>query len=347
MRRWTPLLLPVLLAWLCVPWSAAAQVEGAGATFPAPLYLEWAASYQQQTGIAIRYDAIGSGAGVERIQRRQVDFAATDAPLSAEAATAAGLLQFPVVIGGVVPVVNIVGIKPGALKLSGEVLGDIYLGKIRKWNDSAITALNPDLKLPNANITVVHRSDSSGSSFLWSSYLSQRNAEWRTRMGRAQMFDWPVGVGGKGNEGVASFVQRTRVSIGYVEYAYAKSHRLSHVAVRNQSGAFVQPGVETFAAAAASAHWDSAAAFNQVLTDAPGAASWPITGASFALLPAIAETPARSMETLRFLHWALERGQLAAQHLDYVAASPELVRLIESAWATGIRDAAGNAVWPP
>jgi phosphate transport system substrate-binding protein len=329
-RAWVAAVLPAL-----APGTAlAADLEGAGATFPAPLYARWAQAYQRATGLDIRYDAIGSGAGIERIEGRRVDFAATDAPLTEERLRASGLMQFPATIGGVVPVVNIAGVAPGQLKLSGPVLGDIYLGRIVKWNDPAITALNPGLGLPAQNITVVHRSDASGTTFLLSDWLSKLSEPWRTRMGSASVLSWPagIGVGAVGNEGVASFVQRTRVSIGYVEYAYAKSHRLSPVSLINREGRFVQPDSASFAAAAASVDWRSAPGFRQVLTDRPGAASWPIAGASFILLRTDPDDAQRSRRAMQFFEWALTRGQAEAEALGYVPLPAELVGDIVEAW---------------
>ena len=341
------LVVPVTGAAIGPSIAAPAAIEGAGATFPAPLFAEWARIYTEKTGIAIHYAAMGSGAGIERIQRKEVDFAATDAPLTPEAQQRMGIAQFPVVIGGVVPVVNIAGINPGALTLNGQVLGDIYLGKIRKWSDPAIASLNPGLSLPNSNITVVHRADASGTTFLWTDYLAKVNHDWQSRIGSGTRVDWPVGVSGIGNQGVASYVQRTRMSIGYVEYAYARINYLSHVALLNKDGLRVQPTRDGFAAALATSNWQQAPGFFQIPTDMPGATSWPITGASFLLLRASTEQPAQSREAMKFFSWALASGQAAAERLDYVALPADLLRQVEQAFKTEVRDTSGNAVWQP
>src|SRR5262249_1383626 len=266
----------------------------------------------------VSYEAVGSGEGIERIRRQQVDFGATDAPLSAEELDRAGLIQFPVVIGGVVPVINITGIKPGQLRLSGALLADIYRGKIRKWNAAPIAALNPTLSLPNTNITVVHRSDPSGSSWLWTDYLSRSSSSWRSEVGASLAPKWPTGVGGAGNEGVASYVQRTRFAIGYVEYIYSRRHHLSDASLRNQSGQFVQAGRDTFHAAAETADWNPAAGYSQLPTDAPGNGSWPVTGASFILVGRSAARSPNTRQVLRFFDWALHQGGAIAGELDYV-----------------------------
>jgi phosphate transport system substrate-binding protein len=311
----------------------ASVVRGAGATFPLPVYSEWAAAYHRESGVDVRYEAVGSGAGLDRVERRAVDFGASDRPLAATELKAFGLLQFPAVIGGVVPVVNITGIKSGDLRLSGQVLADIYLGNIRKWTDAAIAELNPGIGLPNENITVVHRSDASGTTFLWSEFLSASNPEWREKTGAASVIAWPVGVAAVGNEGVASSVQRTRVSIGYVEYAYARQHTLSDVSVRNREGVFVRPGKASFEAAAMSARWDRVSDLSQSLIDQPGVASWPLTGASFIVVPARPADACAARETMRFFDWALTRGQGIAAALDYVPLPGAAVDLLRSqAW---------------
>ena len=310
-------------ALLCLAALAPARAEitGAGATFPSPVYARLAEQYRQATGVEVRYEPVGSGAGVERIARRQVDFAGTDKPLTSQELQRLGLRQFPAVIGGVVPVVNIGGAASSALRLSGEVLGDIYLGRIRKWNDRAITALNPGLALPSSNITVVYRADSSGTSHLWRQFLAHTNKAW-SATGEA----WPVGVAEMGNEGVASSVQRTRMSIGYVEYAYAVAHRLDVASVRNRDGQYPRPSREAFQAAAAG--WDGDAA--QPLIDRPGAGSWPIVGASFILVPSAAS--ASTSEALKFLDWALREGASAATSLNYVPLPTQIVLVIEKDW---------------
>jgi phosphate transport system substrate-binding protein len=321
------------LAVLAAPMHAHAAgvaIRGAGATFPFPIYAQWAAQYRNETGNQVDYEPIGSGAGVERIERDEVDFGASDAPLSPARLLAIGAVQFPVVIGGVVPVVHIGGVRPGQLRLSGAVLAQIYLGRIRRWNDPEIVALNPTLSLPNANITVVHRADASGTSFLWSDYLSQSSPDWKAAMGTATTLAWPVGVAGFGNEGVASYVQRTRFAIGYVEFAYAKQHNLAYCALRNRDGVFVQPGRVSFAAAANAAQWKSDADLAQVLTNQRGPDSWPITGASFVL---VRTANGRRSEVIRFFDWAFRQGGPAAAQLEYTQMPDAAVAVIRKSWA--------------
>jgi phosphate transport system substrate-binding protein len=328
--------------------AAEPAIRGAGATFPQPVYAEWAAAYREAGGDDIRYDAVGSGVGLARIAARQVDFGATDVPLAVAELQRAGVMQFPVLIGGVVPVVNITGIASGQLRLSGEVLAGIYLGTIGKWSAPAIAALNPGLHLPDVNITVVHRLDASGSTWLWSEYLARSSARWRAQLGVGTEIAWPddaASVGGLGNDGAASCVQRTRNSIGYVEYAYAVAHRLKTAALRNRDGVFVKPERASFEAAAASLRWADPGDLVQVIVDAPGAASWPVTGASYILLPIVAEQPARSTAVMKFFDWALRHGQPAAIGLDYVPLPPAAADRVGRAWRDQVRDAAGAAVW--
>jgi phosphate transport system substrate-binding protein len=324
---------------------AGEQIHGAGATFPAPVYAAWASAYQKHSGVQISYDAIGSGAGIDRIRQHLVDFGASDAPLSSAELASADLIQFPVIIGGVVPVINIRGIKPGQLRLSGALLADIYLGRIRKWNDASIAALNPTFKLPNTNITVVYRTDPSGSSLLWTDYLSRSSGTWRSEVGASLAPKWPTGIGGTGNEGVASYVQRTRFAIGYVEYIYSRKHHLSDVALRNQSGQFVQAGRDAFRAAAETADWNSATGFQQVPTDPPGSASWPVTGASFILVDKSPAQTRNTTEVLRFFDWALHQGEPLARELDYVSVPSAVVEQLPALWGT-LRDSTGKPLWP-
>jgi phosphate transport system substrate-binding protein len=323
----------------------ALQIHGAGATFPAPVYAAWATAYQRARGVQISYDAAGSGHGIEQIRQHQVDFGATDAPLDSAELARDELLQFPVVIGGVVPVINIRGIKPGKLRLSGAVLADIYLGRIRKWNEAPIATLNPTLTLPNTNITVVHRSDPSGSSLLWTHYLSQASSAWQAGVGASLAPKWPTGTGGTGNEGVASYVQRTRFAIGYVEYVYARNHHLSDVALRNRSGEFVQAGRAAFNAAAETADWNAAGGFQQLLTDPSGTASWPITGASFILLDTSPTRTRNTADVLRFFDWALHQGEGLASELDYVLVPHTVIEQLPALWGT-LRDSSGTPLWP-
>jgi phosphate transport system substrate-binding protein len=323
----------------------AVDITGAGATFPFPIYAKWADGYKQKTGTAMNYQSIGSGAGIKQIQARTVDFGATDAPLKAEDLQKAGLVQFPAIIGGVVPVVNLDGVKPGEMKLTGPVLAEIYLGKVRKWNDKAIADINPGVRLPDESITVVRRSDGSGTTFLWTDYLSKVSAEWKDKVGAGTAVAWPEGVGGKGNEGVASYVQRIKGAIGYVEYAYAKRNRMAHTALRNKDGQFVQPDDAAFQAAAGYADWKSQPGFYQILTEQPGRTTWPVTGASFILVPARSEKPASTQEVMKFFDWAFGNGRKMAEELDYVPLPESLVKLIADEWRTQVKDAGGKALW--
>jgi phosphate transport system substrate-binding protein len=335
----------LLLGVLPLAAAQATFIRGAGATFPFPLYAEWAAQYRQATGVAVTYEPVGSGAGVDRIERRLVDFGASDTPLGPADLQRMSLLQFPAVIGGVVPVVNVPGIKPGELRLSGPVLAEIYLGKVRKWNDPSITELNPALHLPNANITVVHRLDSSGTSFLWSEFLSRSSPAWKARVGGNNLPAWPTGVAAVGNQGVASLVQRTRLAIGYVEYIYAKEHRLIWPSLRNRAGEFVSPRKDSFSAAMAMARWQGLADLGQELLDAPGAGSWPITGASFILIGTTPSDLHGSLETMKFFDWAFGHGGPAAEGLDYVPMPAPAVALVGRLWAERVKDDSGIPAW--
>jgi phosphate transport system substrate-binding protein len=323
----------------------AVDITGAGATFPFPIYAKWAEAYKQKTGVGMNYQSIGSGAGIKQIQAKTVDFGATDAPLKGDELAKSGLMQFPAIIGGVVPVVNLEGIKPGELKLTGAVLADIYIGKLKKWSDKPIAELNAGLKLPDADITVVRRSDGSGTTFLWTDYLSKVSPEWKEKVGSSTAVAWPEGVGGKGNEGVASYVQRIKGAIGYVEYAYAKRNKMSHVQLRNKDGQFVQPDDASFQAAAGYADWKSQPGFYQILTEQPGKTSWPITGASFILVPAKSDKPAKTQEVLRFFEWAFKNGQKMAEELDYVPLPDAVVKLVAEQWRAQAKDAGGQALW--
>ena len=321
--------------------SAAQEVTGAGATFPAPLYSKWAGDYNKATNVKINYQSVGSGAGIRQIEAKTVDFGASDMPLTDDELAKKGLMQFPTVIGGVVPVVNIKGIAPGQLKLTGQVLGDIYLGKITKWTDPAIKALNPSLALPDAAIAPVRRADGSGTSFIFTNYLSKVNAEWKSKVGEGTAVNWPVGAGGKGNEGVAAFVGRLPTSIGYLEYAYIKQNKLTFAQVKNAAGNFVSPEDAAFKAAAAGADW--AKSFYQILTEQPGKDAWPITGATFILMHKSQDKPAQAAATLKFFEWAYKNGDKTADDLDYVPMPVNVKSSIEKSWAE-IKDASGKAV---
>ncbi len=313
--------------------KVAAEISGAGASFIFPLVSKWSADYNTATGAKINYQSIGSGGGIAQIKAGTVDFGSSDKPLSTEELAQAGLGQFPSAIGGVVPVVNLEGLQPGQLRLSGQLLADIFLGKVKTWNDKAIADANPGVKLPDTKITLVHRSDGSGTTFNFSNYLSKVSEEWKTKVGEGTSVQWPDGVGGKGNEGVASYVQQIKGSLGYVELAYALQNNMPYASMQNAAGTWVQPSAETFAAAAASADWASAKDFNLVITNAPGANAWPITATNFMLMHKQPKDAQRSKDTLAFFKWAFENGQQQANELHYVPLPAELVTQIESYWA--------------
>jgi phosphate transport system substrate-binding protein len=316
--------------------SHAAEITGAGSTFVYPILSKWSASYNAKKGTKINYQSIGSGGGIAQIKAGTVTFGASDKPLPPEELAAAGLAQFPVVIGGVVPVVNIEDAKPGDMRFTGPLLADIFLGKVTKWNDPAIAALNPKMKLPDQKITVVHRSDGSGTTFNWVNYLSKVSDEWKTKVGEGTSVNWPAGVGGKGNEGVAAYVNQIKGSIGYVELAYAMQNKMKYTEVKNKAGVFVDPTLETFQAAAAGADW-SAPDFFEVITDAAGKDSWPITASVFVMMYKQPKDAAQSKEALEFFKWALQDGQADAKSLDYVSLPATLVKQIEAYWAKNIK----------
>ena len=337
----------VVAAGAAVAFSSAvaADITGAGATFPYPIYSKWAESYKAATGNGLNYQSIGSGGGIKQIKAKTVDFGASDMPLKEEELEAEGLIQFPAIMGGVVPIVNLDGIAPGQLKMTPEVLANIYLGKITKWNDARITALNPGAKLTDSDITVVHRSDGSGTTFLWTDFLSKTNADFKEGVGAGTAVKWPAGVGGKGNEGVAANVQRIKGSIGYVEYAYAKKNKMSHTQLKNRDGQFVQPDDETFKAAAAGADWAKTPGMGVILTNQAGKSSWPITGASFILLHKSQASADRAKEVLKFIDWSYKNGGAMASDLDYVAMPAPVVKLVQDAWKANVKDASGKAIW--
>jgi phosphate transport system substrate-binding protein len=344
LNRFAKLALPVVSVFSVLSIAQAQEVKeltGAGATFPAPLYAKWAADYAKATGVKVNYQSVGSGAGLRQIEAKTVDFGASDMPLRDEELKAKGLVQFPTVIGGVVPIINIKGITPGSLKLNGQVLGDIYLGKIAKWDDAAIKALNPGLALPSEAIAVVRRADGSGTSFIFTNYLSKVNAEWKTKVGEGTAVNWPTGAGGKGNEGVAAFVGRLPNSIGYVEYAYVKQNKMNYALVQNAAGTFAKPDDDNFKAAAAGADWNKS--FYQILTNQPGKDTWPISGATFILMQAKQDKPANATAVLKFFDWAYKNGDKMAADLDFVPMSDAVKPAIQKAWST-ITDAAGKPV---
>jgi len=325
--------------------SAVSTINGAGATFPYPIYAKWAAAYKVETGIGVNYQSIGSGGGIKQIQAKTVNFGASDQPLKAGDLDSAGLIQFPMVMGGVVPVVKLKGIKPGELRFSGALLADIYLGKIGKWNDAAIAKLNPGVKLPDLKISVVHRADGSGTTYIFTHYLSKVSPEFKAKVGTNTSVAWPSGIGGKGNEGVASYVQRLNGSIGYVEYAYAVQNRMIYAQLQNKAGQYVEPDIESFQAAAAGADWAKSPGFNVMLTDQPGAKSWPITGATFILIHKKQDKPEVAREALKFFDWAYRRGDKMAKELHYVPMPESVVTLVQAAWKKNISAADGKPVW--
>jgi phosphate transport system substrate-binding protein len=343
--RFSKILASALVAGAAVAGNAfAADITGAGATFPYPIYAKWADSYKKATGNGMNYQSIGSGGGIKQITAKTVDFGASDMPMKADDLEKNGLVQFPAIMGGVVPVVKLDGVKPGELKFSGPLLADIYLGKVTKWNDPAIAKLNPGVKLPADPITVVYRSDGSGTTFLWTNYLSKVSPDFKTTVGEGTSVKFPAGVGGKGNEGVASYVQKIAGSIGYVEYAYAKQNKLSYGQVQNKAGKFVAPDDVTFKSAAAGADWKSVPGMGVVLTDQAGDQSWPITGASFILVHAKQDKPEAGREVLKFFDWAFKNGQKSAEELDYVPIPEPVVKQIEASWKT-VTDPSGKAVY--
>ncbi|MEO8301194.1 MAG: phosphate ABC transporter substrate-binding protein PstS [Rhizomicrobium sp.] len=314
--------------------AAMADITGAGASFPFPIYAKWAAVYKGSSGVGLNYQSIGSGGGIAQIKAKTVAFGATDKPLTPKELAASGLTQFPTVIGGVVPVINVPGIKPGQLTLDGATIADIYMGKIANWSDPAIKKLNPGVNLPNKGISVVHRSDGSGTTFIFATYLSRVSASWKTDVGADTAIDWPTGIGAKGNEGVAGNVAQISGAIGYVEYAYAKQNHLAHVKMANKAGQVVEPTVEAFRAAASNANWAEAAnnSFYVILVDQPGAQSWPITATTYILVYKNPPDQKATQDTLKFFQWSLEKGDQLALGLDYVPLPENAVKAIEASW---------------
>ena len=345
MKSFRAFALAGLMAAASISPAAAMDISGAGATFPYPIYAKWADTYRKETGNGLNYQSIGSGGGIKQIQNKTVTFGASDMPLTIDQLNKDGLIQFPTVIGGDVAVVNIEGIKPGDLKLDGATLARIFLGDIKTWNDPAIVKLNPNVKLPAQPIVVVHRSDGSGTTFIWTDYLSKVSADWKSKVGASTAVEWPVGIGAKGNEGVANNVQNTKGSIGYVEYAYAKQVKSNTVNMINKDGQTVEPNSTSFQAAAASAKWDKADGFHVILTDQPGAASWPIAGATFILIHKQPKEPAAANEALKFFAWAYAKGDKMAEELDYVPLPKNVTAEIEKVWATEIKDASGKPLY--
>jgi phosphate transport system substrate-binding protein len=321
--------------------AGAQEITGAGATFPAPIYAKWAADYNKATKVKVNYQSIGSGGGIKQIDSKTVDFGASDMPQTDEVLKSKGQMQFPTVMGGVVPVINVKGIEPGQLKLTGALLADIYLGKISRWNDPALKALNPTLALPDAAIAQVRRADGSGTTFIFTNYLSKISAEWKSKVGEGTAVNWPVGAGGKGNEGVAAFVGRLPNSMGYVEYSYVKQNKMTYAVMQNSAGNFIKPEDDSFKAAAAGADW--AKSFYQILTNQPGKDAWPISGATFVLMHTKQDKPANATEVLKFFSWAYVNGDKTAADLDYVPMPKPVIAAIEKAWGE-IKDGAGKPV---
>jgi phosphate transport system substrate-binding protein len=322
----------------------AIDITGAGATFPYPIYAKWADAYKKATGVGLNYQSIGSGGGIKQITAKTVDFGASDMPMKPEDLQKSGLMQFPAVMGGVVPVYNIKGVAAGAITLTGTQLAEIYLGKIKKWNDPAITASNKGVNLPDQAISVVHRSDGSGTTFIFANYLSKVSAEWKSAVGESTSVKWPVGVGGKGNEGVANYVARIDGAIGYVEYAYAKQNKLAAAKMVNRDGVAVAPDDDSFKAAAAGADWAKAPGMALLLTDQPGKSSWPMTGATFILMHTVQAKPENAREVLKFFEWAYKNGDSMASELDYVPMPDAVVNMVQSSWKQ-IKDGSGKAVY--
>ena len=325
-----------LVMGLAAPVANAADISGAGATFPFPVYAKWADAYKKETGNGLNYQSIGSGAGIKQILAKTVTFGATDAPMTAEELKKAGLVQWPMVMGGIVPVVNLEGVNAGELVLDGPTLANIFLGTVKTWDDAAIKKLNPKLALPSTAITVVRRSDGSGTTFNFTDYLSKVSADWKSKVGAAASVEWPVGVGAKGNDGVAGNVGQTKNSIGYVEYAYAKQNKLTYANLVNKAGKVVGPTIEAFQAAAANADWANSPGYYQILTEQPGDGSWPITAATFILMHAEPQDKAASGEALKFFAWAFKNNKMA-EELDYIPMPAAVVGLIEKTWANDIK----------
>lgn len=326
-----------IAALLLTVSAHATNITGAGSSFVYPVLSKWSADYHKKTKNQVNYQSIGSGGGIAQVKAATVDFGASDAPLSAAELKQHGLGQFPIVIGGIVPIVNVAGVQPGQLKLTGNVLADIYLGNIKTWNDPAITKLNPGTKLPGAKIIVIHRADGSGTSFNFTNYLSKVSPQWRAKPGFATSVAWPTGVGGKGNEGVSAFVRQARNSIGYVEYAYALQNRMAHVLVQNAAGRYVEPNRASFAAAAATADWKNAKDFNLIMTNAPGANSWPIAATTWAIMQKKPKNTTNAKTAFEFFEWSFKQGQEQAKALDYVPLPQPLVKQIEAYWASDFK----------
>jgi phosphate transport system substrate-binding protein len=332
------------LAMTALP-AAAIDISGAGATFPYPIYAKWADAYKKETGNGLNYQSIGSGGGIKQIQAKTVTFGATDAPLKGEDLEKGGLVQFPMVMGGIVPVVNIDGVAAGDLVIDGPTLAKIFLGEVKTWDDAAIKKLNPSAKLSSQAIVVVHRSDGSGTTFNFATYLSEANADWKSKVGANTSVEWPVGIGAKGNEGVANNVGQTKGSIGYVEYAYAKQNKLAFTKMVNKDGKTVAPTAASFQAAAANAKWDSQPGYGVILANQPGADSWPMTAATWILIHKQPQDPAAASEALKFFAWAYDKGEKMADELDYISMPKNVAASVKTTWAKEIKDASGKPLF--
>jgi phosphate transport system substrate-binding protein len=333
-----------VLGAMVVP-AAAVDISGAGATFPYPIYAKWADAYKKETGVGLNYQSIGSGGGIKQIEARTVTFGATDAPLKGPDLDKNGLVQFPMVMGAIVPVVNIEGIKPGGLVLDGPTLAAIFLGTVKSWDDAAIKKLNPNAKLPSQPIAVVHRSDGSGTTFNFTYYLSDVSPDWKSKVGAATSVEWPVGIGAKGNEGVANNVTQTQGSIGYVELAYALQNKMTTTHMVNKEGKVVEGGGASVQAAAANADWSSVPGYGVILANQPGAASWPMTAATFILVPKQPNDPAATTEALKFFAWAYAKGGKMAEDLDYVSMPKKVTEEVQKLWAREIKDSSGKPLY--
>ena len=339
----TKFLMAILLSTSLV--ASAADLTGAGATFPFPIYAKWAEAYKKATGIGLNYQSIGSGGGIKQIKAKTVDFGASDMPLKLEELEKEGLMQFPAIIGGVVPVYNLDGIAPGQLKLTSDVIANIHLGKITKWNDKAIADLNPGITLPALAITVIHRADGSGTTFIWTNYLSKANADFQKTVGEGTAVKWPTGVGGKGNEGVAAQVQRIKGAFGYVEYAFAKRNKIAYAALKNRDGNFILPDDTTFKAAAANADWNNAPGMYLLLTYQTGKDAWPATGASFIIMHKQQADALTGRAILKFFDWSYKNGAQMSEELEYVHMPQTVIKLVQDNWKKDLKGPDSNPIW--
>jgi phosphate transport system substrate-binding protein len=338
-------LVAAAVAAFIVSPAGAADISGAGATFPYPIYAKWADAYKKETGVGLNYQSIGSGGGIKQIKAKTVTFGASDAPLSGKELDEGGLAQFPMVMGGIVPVVNLDGVKPGDLTLDGPTLAKIFLGEIKSWDDPAIAKLNPNVKLPKQAIAIVHRSDGSGTTYNFAYYLGEVSPEWKSKVGVNTALEWPAGIGAKGNEGVANNVANTKGSVGYVEYAYAKQNKLTHTKMINKDGKAVEPTAGAFQAAAANANWNSQPGYGVILANQPGAESWPMTAATWILLYKKPQDAASTAEALKFFAWSYGKGGKMAEELDYVPMPANVVKDVQGTWAAEIKDAGGKPLY--